>query len=123
VAATVINQLSANQTAMWVHMQNLLLQDHAPPTHVANLVVYNPPHNAAAFQDPHQAPPIHVLTVLAPFQAGRRGGGADREVALGIVLVRGVVVPILLGPGDAEQEQYMYLVELSNLHMVHTLQP
>ncbi len=73
-AATVINQLSANQKAMWLHMQNLLLRDHAPPTHVANPVMYNPPRNAAAFQAPYQAPPIHALTVPAPFQAGRRGG-------------------------------------------------
>ncbi len=42
--ATAINQLSTNQTmAMWAHMQNLLLSNHAPPTHVANPVVYNPP--------------------------------------------------------------------------------
>jgi hypothetical protein len=74
VVATVINQLSVNQTAMWSHMQNLLLRDHAPPTHVANPVVYNPPRNVAAFQAPYQAPPIHALTVPAPFQAGRRKG-------------------------------------------------
>jgi hypothetical protein len=76
--ATAINQLSTNQTAMWVHMQSLSLQDHAPPSHVANSVVYNPPHNVAAVQAPYQAPPIHAfLTVPAPlFQAGRcRGHG------------------------------------------------
>jgi hypothetical protein len=56
-AATAINQLFANQTAMWLHMQNLLLRNHAPPTHVANPVVYNLPHNAAAFQAPFQLPP------------------------------------------------------------------
>jgi hypothetical protein len=40
--AAAINLLSANQTAMWSHMQNLLLHDSAPPTHVANpAVVYN----------------------------------------------------------------------------------
>ncbi len=73
-AATAINQLSANQMVMWSHMQNLSLCDHAPPTHVANPVVYNLPRNAVVFQAPYQAPPIHALTVPAPFQAGRCGG-------------------------------------------------
>jgi hypothetical protein len=50
-AAAVIKQLSANQTAMWLHMQNLSLHNSAPPTHVANpVVVYNLPHTAAAYQ-------------------------------------------------------------------------
>jgi hypothetical protein len=50
-AATAINQLSANQMAMWSHMQNLLLHDSGLPTDVANLVVvYNPPCMAAAYQ-------------------------------------------------------------------------
>jgi hypothetical protein len=45
-----INQLSANQTAMWLHMQNLSLHDNALPMHVANpAVVYNLPHTAAAY--------------------------------------------------------------------------
>jgi hypothetical protein len=69
-AATAIKQLSANQTAMWLHMQNLLLRNSAPPNHVANPVVYNPPRTAAAFQAPYQAPPIHSLTIPAPYQAG-----------------------------------------------------
>jgi hypothetical protein len=72
--ATAINQLSANQPRMWLHMQNLSLRAHAPPAHVANPVVYDPPRNAVAFQAPNQAPLIHVLTVLAPFQAGGHGG-------------------------------------------------
>jgi hypothetical protein len=107
---------------MWVHMQNLSLQDHVPPTHVANSVVYNLPHNVAAFQAPHQAPPIHALTVSAPFQAGRCWG-CRQGGPLGVVPVRGIVVPILSGLGDTEQEQHMYLVELSDLRIVHTLQP
>ena len=51
-AAAAINQLSANQTAMWLHMQNMLLHDSAPPMHVTNpMVVYkNPPHTGAAYQ-------------------------------------------------------------------------
>jgi hypothetical protein len=122
MVATTINQLSANQTAMWTHMQNLLLQDHAPPTHAANPVVYNQPHNGTAVQAPYQAPPIHALTVPAPFQAsrcrGHRQGGPTRRRP-----GQGGVVPILLCLGDAEQEWHMYLVELSNLLMVHTLQP
>jgi hypothetical protein len=50
-AAVAINQLSANQMAMWLHMQNLSLLDSAPPMHVANpAVVYNPPRTAAGYQ-------------------------------------------------------------------------
>jgi hypothetical protein len=51
-AAAAISQLSANQTAMWLHMQNMLLHDSAPPMHVTNpMVVYkNPPHTGAAYQ-------------------------------------------------------------------------
>jgi hypothetical protein len=53
-AATAINQLSPNQMAMWLHMQNLSLHDSAPPTHVANpAVVYNPPCTAAAYKCQH----------------------------------------------------------------------
>ncbi len=84
--ATAINQLSANQTTMWSHMQNMLLQDVALPTHVANLaVVYNQPHTAAAcvppqVQAPFQANPIHSLTIQAlvhggGFSQGRGGCG------------------------------------------------
>ncbi len=48
-ADAAINQLSANQMAMWSHMQNLLLHNNARPMHVANpAVVYNPSHTAAA---------------------------------------------------------------------------
>jgi hypothetical protein len=50
-AATLINQLSANQMVMWLHMQNLSLLDSAPSTHVANTaVVYNLPHTAVGYQ-------------------------------------------------------------------------
>ncbi len=50
-AVAMINQLSANQMAIWLHMQNLSLHDSALPTHVANpAVVYNPPHIAAGYQ-------------------------------------------------------------------------
>ncbi len=73
----VINQLTANQMEMWSHIQNMLLCNSALPTHVANLVVYNP-HNAEGHQAPYQAPPIHSLTIPAPYQAGSfnqgRGG-------------------------------------------------
>jgi hypothetical protein len=52
-AADAINQLSTNQTAMWLHMQNLLLHNNALPTHVANpAVVYNPPCTVAVYQQP-----------------------------------------------------------------------
>jgi hypothetical protein len=51
--AAAINQLSTNQTAMWLHMQNLSLHDSAPPTHVANpAVVYNPNRSTVAYQQP-----------------------------------------------------------------------
>ncbi len=76
VAATAINQLSANQMAMWLHMQNMSLHNSAPPTHVANLmVVYNQPCTAAAYQQhqlpaPVYAPSIQALNIPAPFQGG-----------------------------------------------------
>jgi hypothetical protein len=75
-AAMAINQLLANQTAMWLHMQNMLLCNFAPPTHVANLAgVYNQPHTVAGYvlprvQAPFQALPIHALTILTPFHGG-----------------------------------------------------
>jgi hypothetical protein len=68
-AAVAINQLTANQMEMWSHIQNMLLHNSAPPTHVANPVVYNP-RNAARHQAPYQALPIHLLTVPAPYQVG-----------------------------------------------------
>ncbi len=74
--AAAINQLSTNQTAMWSHMQNLLLHNSAPPTHVANpAVVYNPPHTVAAYQQhqvpaPVYAPAIQALNIPAPFHSG-----------------------------------------------------
>jgi hypothetical protein len=50
-AAAAINQLSANQTAMWLRMQNLSLHNSAPPMHLANpVVVYNLPRTATAYQ-------------------------------------------------------------------------
>jgi hypothetical protein len=58
-AAAAINQLSANQTAMWSHMQNFSLHDSALPTHVANpAVVYNPNRSTAAYQQ-YQHPLMH----------------------------------------------------------------
>ncbi len=75
-AATAINHLSANQTAMWAHMQHMLLRNVAPPTHVVNLAMaYNPTHTTTAYvppqvQAPAQAPPIHVLTIPTSFHRG-----------------------------------------------------
>jgi hypothetical protein len=74
--ATAINQLSANQTALWAHMQNMSLRNVAPPTHVANqAIVYNPTCTAGAYvlpgvQAPTQAPPIHAVTIPSPFHGG-----------------------------------------------------
>ncbi len=75
-AAVAINQLSANQMAMWLHMQNLSLLDSAPPMHVANpAVVYNPPRTAAGYQQhwvpvPVYAPSIQALNIPVPFHSG-----------------------------------------------------
>ncbi len=60
--------------------------------------MYNPPHNAAAFQAPNQAPPIHALTDLHPFKQ-EDAESVDREVALGIVPVREGHSPNPFGPG------------------------
>ncbi len=87
--AMAMNQLSANQTATWMHMQNISLRDVAPPMHVANpAIVSNPTRTAAAYVPPRvqaltQAPPIHAVTIPSPFhgggfsqgQGGRRCGG------------------------------------------------
>ncbi len=81
-AATAINQLTANQTEMWSHIQNMLLRDSAPPTHVANPVVYNP-RNAEGHQAPYQAPPIHLLTILASYQVGSFNQGRGKHVTGG----------------------------------------
>jgi hypothetical protein len=134
-AAAAIKQLSANQTGMWPHMQNLSLCNSAPPTHVANLVLYNPPRTAAAFQAPYQAPPIHSLTVPAPYQVGSfnhgrgmggrtchhpgRAGcslnpfGHNAGRGAGTVFVPGGVVQISLwsipsshGPGNVAMQQH-----------------
>jgi hypothetical protein len=76
VVAMAINQLSANQKAMWSQMQNMSLHDSAPPMHVANpMVVYNPPTTAVAYQQhqvpaPVYAPPIQALNIPALFQGG-----------------------------------------------------
>jgi hypothetical protein len=44
VVAVAINQLSTNQMAMWLHMQNMSLHNSALPAHVANpMIVYNQP--------------------------------------------------------------------------------
>jgi hypothetical protein len=49
--AAVINQLSVNQMAMWLHMQNLSLHDSALPMHVTTpAVVNNLPCTVAAYQ-------------------------------------------------------------------------
>jgi hypothetical protein len=63
----------------WLHIQNMSLRDSAPPTHVANLVVYNP-RNAEGHQAPYQAPPIHLLTIPAPYQAGRFNQGLGGRI-------------------------------------------
>jgi hypothetical protein len=74
--AMAINQLLANQTAMWVHMQNMSLCNVALPMHVENLaMVYSLTCTAAAYvlpqvQNPTQAPPIHAITIPTPFHRG-----------------------------------------------------
>jgi hypothetical protein len=78
-ATTAINQLTANQTEMWSHIQNMSLHDSAPPTHIANPVVYNPS-NAEGHPAPYQAPPIHLLTIPAPYQAGSFNQGQGGRV-------------------------------------------